>query len=117
MVKDLTPTYDFYVEEYGETIPQEAFDDGVKGAEAFVKYLIGFNPIDTKEKRHAYMRAVCAGVEAFALYGDGALGGFHIGNFSTTQTAYTGSHNARDVAEQKVKGELLAVGLLYGGIA
>ena len=114
-MKNLKPTYEFYVEEYGE-INQDAFEQGVAAAEAFVKYLVGFNPVDTKEKDYAYKRAVCAGVEAFALYGDGALGGFRIGNFSTTQTAYTGSANARDVAAQKVKGELLTSGLLYGGI-
>lgn len=116
-MENLTPTYEFFVSEYGESVPREFFDEGVAGAEAFVKYLVGFNPVDTCEKKHAYKRAVCAGVEAFAMYGDGALGGFRIGNFSTSQTAYSGSANARDVAAQKVKGELLLSGLLYGGIA
>lgn len=114
---DLRPTYEFFTKEYGGTIQPEEFSDGLAGAESFVKYLVGWNPVDTEEKATAYKRAVCACVEAFALYGDGALGGFHIGNFSATQTAYTGSANARDVANQKAKGELLSVGLLWGGIA
>lgn len=113
----LTPDYKYFTDEYGATMPEDIFAEGLPGAESFVKYLVGWNEVDTDEKVDAYRRAVCAGIEAFALYGDGALGGFHIGNFSTNQTATTGSDNARDVAEHKVKGELLACGLLWGGIA
>lgn len=112
----LTPDYDFYTEEYKGTLKKDVFDEGIAEAESFVKHIIGWNPVDTEEKELAYKRACCAGVETFALYGDGALGGFHIGNFSTTQTAYTGSASARDVASQKIRGELLSCGLLWAGV-
>lgn len=110
------PDYEFYSEVYGGKVPEEAFAEGLAEAESFVKHLVGWNPVDTEERQTAYKRACCAAVEAFALYGDGALGGFKIGNFSTTQTASTGSDNARDVARQKAMGELVGCGLLWGGV-
>lgn len=111
------PDFHYYAGEYGGTLPESIYEDGIAEAESFVKHLVGWNPVDTDERREAYKRACCAAVETFAVYGDGALGGFHIGNFSTTQTATTGSMSARDVAAQKVRGELLASGLLWTGIA
>lgn len=112
----LTPDYSFYTDTYGGRLPEDVFREGAAEAESFVKYLVGWNEVDTEEKRTAYKRACCAAVDAFAQYGDGAIGGFSIGSFSTTQTSYTGSANARDVARQKAMGELLKAGLLWGGI-
>lgn len=116
-MSELTPTYIFYTKQFGEKIPKSVFLEGIADAEAFVKYLIGWNPVDTPEKELAYKRACCVASEALALYGDGALGGFSIGSFSTSQTSSTGSQNGRDVVLEKAKGELIASGLLWGGVA
>lgn len=113
----MAPDYNFYVVAYGGTLSADVFKENVPEAVSFVKYLVGFNAIDSKRKKDAFKRAVCASVDAFAQYGDGGIGTFSIGSFSAGQGAHAGSVNARDVAKQKAMGELLKAGLLWGGVA
>ena len=115
-MSDLTPTYEFYTEQFEGSISEDIFNANVHDAEARVKYLIGWNPVDTPERELAYKRACCVSAEALALYGDGALGGFSIGSFSVGRGS-SSSASVRDVATDRAKGELLASGLLWGGIA
>ena len=107
------PDYAFYRDEYKGKAPEAAFDEQLTGAKAHVDWLIGFNEV-TEATAVAYKRAVCAALEAFAVYGTGPAGGFSIGGFSMSPA---GAKSGKDIATEDALRELACTGLLYSGIA
>lgn len=112
-MSDWAPTYEFYTGEYGGRLPEAAFGAELSGAAAYVDWLIGFNEV-TEQTAAAYRRAVCAALEAFAVYGAGESG-FTIGSFS--MSALPNGRTAKDIAREDAARELVGTGLLFQGIA
>lgn len=110
-----TPDYAFYRDEYKGKAPEAAFDEQLSGAVAHVDWLIGFNEV-TEATATAYKRAVCAVVEAFAVYGTGPVGGFSIGSFTHSSYVGVGSKSGKQIATEDAVSELSASGLLYAGV-
>ena len=111
-MSDLAPDYKFYKDEYHGTAGEDEFNALIGDAEGYVKYLIGWNPVDTEERKLAYKRACCASAQVFSDYGEGT--GFTIGSFTLR-----GDENPQLYWQvtRKVYGELLASGLLWGGVS
>ena len=105
----------FYADEYGGSLPVEAFSAALPAAMRHVRWLCGWRaPRDEGEAR-AYRRAVCAAADAFAEYGEGQVGGFQIGGFGVTHYDNRGT-SGEDMATAAVVKELGGSGLLFGGL-
>lgn len=90
-----TVTYQFYTDSYGGGLSEAAFAASLPMADSHVKWLCAVKGTDTDSE--AFMRAVCAALEAFAEYGAGEVGGYTIGEFSV-----------KNYASQQTTGEELA---------
>lgn len=108
------PDYEFYRDEYHGQAPEAAFDAELPGAVAHVGWLIGRNRV-TEATATAYKRAVCACVDAFAVYGHQGGGGFTIGSFSVSGDS--SGRTGEDVASDAACKELATSGLLWAGVA
>ena len=105
----------FYADEYGGSLPVEAFSEALPAAMRHVRGLCGWRaPRDEGEAR-AYRRAVCAAADAFAEDGEGRVGGFSIGSFSVTNYRDDGTTGA-EVAREAALSELAGTGLCWGGV-
>jgi len=109
------PDYAFYRDEYKGKAPEEVFDGQLPGAVAHVDWMIGFNDV-SEATATAYKRAVCAVVEAFAVYGTGPVSGFSIGTFSYSSYVGVGSKSGKQIATEDAADELSTSGLLYSGV-
>lgn len=107
--------YAFYRDEYKGKAPEAVFDEQLPGAVAHVDWLIGFKDVPEASST-AYRRAVCAALEAFAVYGTGPAGGFSIGSFSHSSYVGVGSKSGKDIATEDAARELSRTGLLYAGV-
>lgn len=106
------PDYQFYRDEYKGKAPEAVFDEQLPGASAHVDWLIGFNDVSERTAT-AYKRAVCAAVEAFAVYGTGPAGSVSIGSFGMS---WSGAKSGKDIATEDAERELSCTGLLYAGV-
>lgn len=109
------PDYAFYCDEYKGKAPEAAFDEQLPGAVAHVDWLIGFKDVPDAALT-AYKRAVCAALEAFAVYGTGPVGGFSVGGFRHSSYVGVGSKSGKDIATEDASRELSGSGLLYAGV-
>lgn len=109
------PDYTFYKNEYRGQAPEAVFSEQLRGAVAHVDWMIGFNEV-VEATSTAYKRAVCAVVEAFAVYGTGPIGGFSIGSFSHSSYVGVGSKSGKDIATEDATAELATSGLLFAGV-
>lgn len=108
-------SYETYTEDYGGDLTEAAFSSALPAATRHVAWLCdGKEPADDAEAT-AYMRAVCAAVEAFAAFGEGQVGGFTLGSFKMTNyedEATTGEELASEAACK----ELLGTSLIFSGV-
>lgn len=109
------PDYAFYCADYKGKAPEAVFDEQLPGAVAHVDWMIGFNEV-SETTVTAYKRAVCAALEAFAVYGTGPVGSFSIGSFSHSAYVGVGSKTGKDIATEDAARELRCAGLLYSGV-
>ena len=118
---DVSPApvpYDFYLDGYGGALPAEAFAEALPAAVRCVGALTGAR--DVREEWDegevcAWRRAVCAGADAYAEYGEGRVGGFSIGSFSVTNYRDEGTTGS-EVAREAALAELAGTGLCFSGV-
>ncbi len=82
MASEVLADYGFYADAYGGGLSEAAFYDCLPKALRHVRWLTGYAEPAGCAEEERYRRAVCAAVEAFADFGDGAVG-FTLGSFKT----------------------------------
>jgi hypothetical protein len=111
-------TYQFYRDSYGGAVGAEAFAEVLPAALRCVRKLTGAAVPDSSDTvaRTAYLRAVCAALDAFAEFGEGRVGGYAIGEFKVTNYMEKGT-TGEEVAQAAALGELAGTGLSFSGVA
>lgn len=113
MASEVTADYAFYADAYGGTLSEGA-PVCLSRATSHVRWLTGYRePFGACEIRR-YRRAVCAAVEAFANYGDGAIG-FTLGSFKSAVRAGV-SFSAENKATEAALRELGDSGMGFAGV-
>ncbi len=115
-----TVTYSDY-QTYGGTLSKEDFDASIAAAQAWVRYLVGFNSPTTDEENAACIRAICAAVNVDAAYGaSGGIGegasSLSIGSFSVSNSSSSGDSAYQNDIERAIRQELIGTSLLFQGI-
>lgn len=114
MASEVVADYAFYQNVFGGTLSEAAFYDCLPKALNHVRWLTGYrDPYGSCEVRR-YKRAMCAAVEAFASYGDGAIG-FTLGNFKSAVRDGV-SFSAEDKATEAALRELGDTGMGFCGV-
>ncbi len=111
------PSYPFYRDSYGGTLTAEAFAEALPAALRCVRELCGGLSADWIEDVGDIVRwgrAVCAGCDAFAEFGEGRVGGYAIGDFKVTNYMEKGT-TGLEVARQAALAELAGTGLAFSG--
>lgn len=111
-------SYDFYLDGYGGALSAEAFAEALPAAVRCVCGLTGRREPDDGwdvDVAGAWRRAVCAGADAFAEYGEGRVGGFSVGSFSVTNYRDEGTTGS-EVAREAALAELAGTGLCFSGV-
>ena len=117
-----TVTYKDY-QAYGGTLSEEAFNASIAAAQAWVRYILGFNSPTTDEENDACIRAICAAVNVDAAYGaSGGIGesvsSITVGSFSMSSNASgdPGTSSYQIDVERVIRQELTGTRLLFQGI-
>ena len=105
--------YEYYKDTYGGGLSEASFDGVLPLSEAHVRWLCAASDYD--DASTAFVRAVCAAVDAFAEFGAGEVGGYSIGEFSVKNYA---SHETtgEQMATQAALRELAGTGYAYCGM-
>lgn len=114
MAGEVVADYEFYSDVFGGTLSEAAFYDCLPKSLKHVQWLTNYRePFGACEIRK-YKRAICAAVEAFSDYGDGAIG-FTLGNFKTNVRDGV-SFSAEDRATEAALRELGQSNLGFCGV-
>lgn len=114
MAAEVLTDHSFYKDVYGGTLSEAAFYDFLPKATRHVNWLLGYERPSGACEIMRYRRAVCASVEAFSDYGDGAIG-FTLGNFKTAVRDGV-SFSAEDKATDAALKELGGTGMAFCGV-
>lgn len=110
--------YRFYLDEYGGSMPADAFAEAIPAA---IRLVAGVtlarepDPAWDERQADAWRRAVCAAADVYAELGEGLAGGFQIGDFSVTHYTSDGT-TAADMALDAALAELAGSGLAFTGV-
>lgn len=117
-----TVTYKDY-QGYGGNLSEEDFNSSLPHAQAWLRYVLGFNQPETDEENEACVRATCAAIAVDAAYGaSGGIGegatSMTIGSFSVSGgSSADGSVNAyQSDMEGAIRRELIGTRLLFQGL-
>ena len=109
------PDFAWYRDAYGGSLPAGAFSAALVRATPVVTWLCA-NREPAEGELGAWMRAVCAAADVLAEYGDGAAGGFTIGDYKVTNYVSQGVATGLDMAIEAAIRELSGTTLLFSGV-
>lgn len=114
MAGEVLTDFSFYRDVYGGSLSDAAFLDVLPKAHKHVCWLIGYTYPSGACEIKQFKRAVCAAVDVFADFGDGAIG-FTLGSFKTAVREGV-AFSAESKATEAALKELGMSGLTFCGV-